>query len=409
MPREPTRHTDDATGLSIVVGGPLYRACMRARLLRPQVDLPERRVLAVLLIAWVPLAVLSIVEGHAFSGVAVPFFTQLTAQTRYLIALPLLVIAEVVVHHRIVAAVGEFTDRGIIAPEDRPRFEQIIAAAVRLRDSRWVEAILVLLAYTVGYWLWKRYVAMHTTTWYAAGGYDTPLTAAGYWHIFISMPLFRFLMMRWYFRLLVWYWFLWRVSRLPLHLNALHPDRAGGLGFLNLAAFSFSPFLLAQTVLTAGKIGDRILQQGAALPHFRLEIVSIIVGLMLLTYLPLLFFTFHVARTRRAGHREFGAFAARYVDAFRAKWIAPEPATPTAPDALPGPAALRESPLGTSDIQSLADLSNSYNIIREMGATPIEPRVAARLAILITLPLTPLILTMIPLDELIERLLRLLI
>ncbi len=402
MPREPARDPDDnAPRLSIVVGGPLYRGYLLARLLRPQIELPARRVLAALLIAWVPLAVLSAAEGHALGGVEVPFFTHLTSQARYLVALPLLILAEVVVHRRTVAAVAEFTSRGLIAPHDRPRFERIIAAAVRLRDSRWVEASLVLLAYTGGYWLWKRYVALHTTTWYAAGGYDSPLTAAGYWHVFISMPIFRFLLARWYFRLLVWCWFLWRVSRLPLRLNALHPDRAGGLGFLNLAAFSLSSVLLAHTALAAGKIGDRIWRLGAALPHFKLEILATILLLVIMAYLPLLFFTFHVARARRTGHREYGAFAARYVDDFRAKWIEPDGDGP--------PAAPPESPLGTGDIQSLADLSNSYNIIREMGATPIEPRTAARLAVLASLPFFPLILSMIPLDELIDRLLKLLI
>ena len=97
----------------------------------------------------------------------------------------------------------------------------------------------------------------------------------------MSLNLFRFVLFRWYFRLIIWYTFLWRVSRLPLRLTPLHPDRAGGMGFIGNSVFAFTPLLLAHTAVLAGIIGGRIWHEGMKLPAVNLVIV------IALPYLPL--------------------------------------------------------------------------------------------------------------------------
>jgi hypothetical protein len=62
-----------------------------------------------------------------------------------------------------------------------------------------------------------------------------------------------------------------------------------------------------------------------------------------------------------------------------------------------------EPVLGTADIQSLADLANSFDVVREMRLMPIGRQAVVQLAIMLALPLLPLTLTMIPLEELIDR------
>jgi hypothetical protein len=91
-------------------------------------------------------------------------------------------------------------------------------------------------------------MSLHVGSWYITVGPSGTerLTVAGWWYAFVSLSLFRFVLARWYFRLIVWYIFLWRVSRLPLRLNPLHPDRAGGLGFLGNSVRAFQPVLVAQ-------------------------------------------------------------------------------------------------------------------------------------------------------------------
>jgi len=65
--------------------------------------------------------------------------------------------------------------------------------------------------------------------------------------------------------------------------------------------------------------------------------------------------------------------------------------------------------VGSSDIQSLADLANSFEVVRQMDALPFNKNTVLRLAMVIVLPLLPLALTMVPLDEMIDRAIKILI
>jgi len=375
-----------------VLGGPLYQLYLRSGLIRPSADLVERRILLFIVVAWLPLAILTLAGGSAFGGVQVPFAFDLGVHARLLLALPLLIAAELIVHQRVQATVRQFVDRGIVAAADRARFDAIIASVMRLRNSAPIEIALAMAAITFGYWVWRERMAMQIGSWYveidAAGGGN--LTAAGWWYAFVSLNLFRFVLLRWYFRLLVWYVFLWRVSRLPLRLNPLHPDRAGGLGFIGNSVFAFIPLLVAQTAVLAGVIGNRILHEGAALPAFYMEIASAVALLMALVLAPLPFFVFQLARAKREGTREYGLLAMRYADAFRDKWLG-------------GQHPAGEPLIGSADIQSLADLAGAHDVLREMRVLPFSMQTIVRLAIVVALPYLPLVLAMIPLEELVGR------
>ena len=187
-----------------------------------------------------------------------------------------------------------------------------------------------------------------------------------------------------------------RYSRVRLRLNALHPDRAGGLGFLSATAFSLTPVLLAQSIVLAAGIGDRIWHNGMKLPQFKWEIISFLVFLMFQAFLPLTFFTFQLAGAKRLALREYGILASEYVSEFRKKWMTDG-----------APPNEREPLLGSSDIQSLADLGNSFDVVREMGAVPFGKQAVIQLAVVLIFPLLPLVLTMVPLEQIIARLIQL--
>jgi hypothetical protein len=291
--------------------------------------------------------------------------------------------------------VREFSQRGIITPEVRPRFDALITSTMRLRDSVLVEVVLALLVIIAGSWVWRQGLTFGESTWYAAEVTGkTQLTIAGYWYEFVSSSILKFLVLRWYYRIGLWYLFLWRVRGLPLHLNLLHPDRAAGLGFLAGSVFAFAPVLAAQTVLLAGVVADRIWHAGATLPNFKMEIVSVLAFLILLAFTPLSFFMVQLESAKRKAKREYGILASHYVDDFRRKWIEER-------------GAIGEPLLGTSDIQSLADLGNAYSVVSEMRFVPFTKDTVIRLAIIIILPLLPLTLTMVPLVKMIDHLIKL--
>ena len=386
----------DPYDFSVVLGGPLFQIIRRAHLSGDGLDLWRRRIVFITLLAWLPLLILSVLGGRAWGhAVVVPFLTDLEVHVRYLLALPLLIVAELVVHQRMRPVIRQFLERRLIAETSRDRFDAAVAAAIRLRNSVTAEAVLIALVYLVGvFYLWPRYGALNVSSWYAvpeAGG--RRLSPAGWWLVYVSVPVFQFVLLRWYFRLFIWTRFLWQVARCELSLVPTHPDRAGGLGFLSGIVIAFAPLLAAHGALLAAMVANRIFFQGATLLDFKVEVVTIVAVLLVIVLAPLLLFTPQLSRARRVGLREYGTLAERYVREFDVKW-------------LRGGAPAGEALIGSADLQSLADLGNSFEVIRGMRVVPFSRDTVLQLAVITLLPVAPLLLTMISLEELLKRLLQ---
>jgi hypothetical protein len=382
---------------SLVTGGLLFLLLRRTHLSGPDLELLKRRALVITLFAWLPLLLLSLVEGHAFRGaINIPFLRDVDAHVRFLIALPLLIVAEVTVQQRMGPAVRNLVARGIVTKEDLPKLAAAITSAQRIRDSFVAEIVIVVLIYSFGIWIWRTQVALGTATWYTIPqASNMKLTLAGYWDAYISIPIFQFILLRWYFRLLVWFRFLWQVSRLNLRLRAAHPDLSGGIGFLGKTSYSFCPFLFAQGALLSGLIASRVLYGGRTLHSFNLEAVGYVGFFLLVVLGPLAMFTPHLLRTELEGRARYGLLANRYVCEFEEKWL-----ETNAPET--------EQLLGTADIQSLADLANSYAVVRQMRLVPFGLDDVIRLAATTAAPLLPLTLIVFSPTELLSGLVKIL-
>ena len=379
---------------SLVLGGPLYQLLRRAHIAGNSLELAWRRTITISLLAWLPLLLLSAVEGHAWGGnVKVPFLADFDVHVRFLVVVPLFVVAELVVHQRMRFVVRQFLERGLIPESALGRFDAAIAAALRLRNSVLAEVLLLAFVYLVGIpVLWRSYTALTTATWYAMPT-DTgsTLLLSGWWYGYVSMPLFQFLLLRWYFRIVLWIRFLWQVSRIDLHLAPTHPDRVGGLGFLANTAHAFIPLAAAHGAMLAGVIANRIFHLGAGLLDFKLEIGIVFVYLLCLVFGPFAVFASRLAEVKRTGLREYGTLAGRYAHEFEAKW-------------LRGGTPADERLLGSGDIQSLADLGNSFEVVKSMRVVPISRDAVLQVAAAILVPLLPLALTLMSLEDLVKRL-----
>jgi hypothetical protein len=385
----------DAQDFSIVLGGPLFQLLLRAHLTGDALTLVVRRVILFVLISWAPLLALSAFGGHLLDGnVALPFLLDLETHIRFLVVVPLLLAAELVVHRRLRPVARSFLERNLISEAQQPRFDAAITSAFRLRNSALAELLMLALVYGVGVFVvWRRYTALDVTTWYgqsAAGGFR--LHSAGIWYAYVSLPLFQFLLLRWYFRMFIWIRFLWQVARLELHLVPTHPDLVGGLGFLGNTVFAFSVLLMAHGAMLAAQIANRIFFAGAALLDFREEIFLMLVFLLCLVFAPLLVFSPQLSRAKRQGLLEYGTLAERYVREFDGKW-------------LRGDGKTGEPLMGSADIQSLADMGNSFAVVRTMRLAPISRSAVLELSAAVLVPLVPLLLTVMPLEQLVKRLL----
>jgi hypothetical protein len=384
---------EEPNDFSLVLGGPLFQLFRRSHLSDDGLDLVYRRMLIITLVAWLPLLLLATLGSSAGNAGRLSFLHDVEVHVRFLIALPILVAAELIVHARIRPVVRNFVERHIVLPQDLPRFHRAIESAIKLRNSISTEIGLLLVVYNFGLWFWHGRIRVDASTWYGKPGGPWNLTPAGFWYVFVSIPVVQFLLLRWYLRLFIWFRFLWQVSRLNLKLIPTHPDRSAGLAFLGKSAYAFGPILFAQGAMLAGLIASRVLYRGESLLSFKLQAGGFVAFFVLAILGPLLMFTPQMARAKRKGLADYGLLAQRYVESFEQKWILRNPAP-------------SEELLGAADIQSLADLGNSYALVREMRSVPFGLEDITRLAAATAVPLLPLLLTIFSLEELIMRIIK---
>ena len=380
---------------SLVLGGPIFQLFRRAHLEGNHLELLRRRIVIITVFVWLPLLLLSAFAPTAGHAGRLSFLRDVEVHARFLIALPVLIGAELLVHLRMRPVVRRFVETRIVLPQDLPRFESAIQSAIRLRNSIPIELGLLLAVYSFGLWFWHNRVGLDSSTWYANSGGRWNLTPAGFWYVFVSIPIVQFILLRWYLRLFIWFRFLWQVSRMGLHLIPTHPDRCAGLAFLGKSSYAFGPILFAQGAMLAGLVASRVLYQGESLTSFKLQIGGFIAFFVLAILGPLLMFTPKMAQTRRKGLADYGLLAQRYIEDFEQKWVLRDPST-------------SEELLGAADIQSLADLGDSYGLVRDMRPVPFGLDDVTRLAAATAAPLVPLLLTIFAPEELLMRIIKVL-
>jgi hypothetical protein len=170
--------------------------------------------------------------------------------------------------------------------------------------------------------------------------------------------------------------------------------RAAGLGFLADSTVALVPFLLAHGTLFAGVMAEGIFFGGRTLLSYWPALVAFYTLAIAVALAPLLAFALPLARARRTGLLEYGTLAQSYVARFDSKWLR---------TASPEMSQL----LGSADIQSLADMINSFqSAIVDMRPIPISLKSAVLLAIVTLVPVAPLLLTVMPATEILKTILK---
>ncbi len=391
---EVTARQNQIDDLSLVAGGPTYRAMVRARLVSPGAPLLGRRVAVSVGLTWLPLLVICVGEGSVLGQrVAVAFLGDLTTHVRFLIALPLLIVAEPLIGARLADIARQFTDADILPDEDVGRFAGAARSVMRLRDSGLAELVLLGLAYSGALINVLSEQGAVLATWRAAQeGASVEFTAAGWWYLLVSMPLFRFLVLRWAYRFGLWAMLLWKVSRLRLQLSAIHPDRAGGLGFLAAAPAAFSPIAFALSCVLSAAAARQMAYTETRPLSTEIAIGAFIVLATVIPILPLLAFTPKLVRVRWRGIMRLGRLGEAYAQAFDEKWTDRERET-------------ADELLGTADIQTLADLNSSFEAAMRIRLIPVGVSSVLGLAVSAAAPVAPLLLLFYPVKEILKMLL----
>jgi hypothetical protein len=334
-------------------------------------------------VAWgVPLG-LAIFQLHG--SLVASFLLDVEAHVRGLVAVPLLILAERPIEDHLRLVFFRMGAPPRMNDKTHAHLERQIAAARRIVGHPIAEALLLALAYVVAFrWLHAHEHGYATWISVPRDGVDR-VTPAGAWEAGVVVPAYTFLLLRWLLR--------WGAlgalfahiarPRAGMRLIASHADRAAGLGFVSEAAGAFAWVLFAASSVASAKMTALILRGTAPPESFARPIAAAVVMSVVVACVPFFAFTPRLVRTRLHALRRYGDVVARHGARVEHEWFSGAVVT-------------------TEAASSMCDLSTVYMNVRATRFVPLEPRHLVALAAAALLPMVPVILRIVPLQQLLS-------
>jgi len=382
---------------SLMRGGLVHRLLNASGALRRSRRLSRWLATTLVAVSVLPMLLLTHAQGMLWPRPhAMALLGDYATLARLLLALPLLVLAASRADDLLHDAIRQLTRASLVRPQRQPRLQALLQRVRRCRDSVWPELACIALAFAPAFYQGGVVSLLHgVPDWRVAGGTVTP---AGVWYAWVGTPLFRLVVLLWLWRFMLWTLLLWRLPSVGLDLHAEHPDRSGGLAFLGLAQARFSALAAAGGLLVSGTCINQMTYMGTTLYDLRHLLAGYVVGATVLLMAPLLLLTPLLVRTRRHALYRFDALGNRASATFDERWQA-------ASEDTAGPTSL----VDTGDASAIADFGGVYQGIVAMSVVPVTRWNILSVAMAATVPLLPLALLAFPFDELVAKLMGILV
>lgn len=375
------------TQISLIRGGPFYRAQEATHLIDRNHWNLGRRIALAIAVGWLPLVLLTAIFQPSALG---SLLSDYRVAARMLIAVPVLLIGQVLMESRFRTIVHHLREARILNPADQPRLDSLVASMQRLRDSFWPELILVGLVYANVVAATSSH--LHEARPWALSGFGLSHTlAAGRYYVFVSQLVYQFLV-----ALSLWKWFLWsyfafRLSRLDMQLIPTHPDKHGGLGVIGSFSMAFAPVAFAAAIAIGANWRHQILTQGAHFTDYKVAAAVLLAIVLIAAFGPLAFFMPRLSRLRRRGLLDYGTLGQIHSTDFHRKWVL-------------DPNRNEEEFLTAPEISTLIDYGSSYENIAKMQPLMADKGSLLMLTLAVLLPLMPVVLAEVPLGVVLQKL-----
>ena len=344
-------------------------------------------------VAWVPPALLSALRGRtAFLS----FLTDYATQTRFLIILPVLILAAPALNKRL----GNVADHleEFVLESQLLDFHVNWTSFERLRNSTIVRVVIVLLTYALAVGM-AEYVSpqgAEIVDWWKGGGAFSWFSPAGTWVLFISYPILVSLTLLWLWRQMLWTRFMRATAHLDLRLIAAHPDSVGGIGFLETALRGQHPFSFCLGLGLTGAIANRVMHHGEKLTGYLPVAGVLVAAVLLICVAPYFAFTPVLMQMRRRGLIKYGAFARTAGEHFEKKWLErPEPLT--------------QDVLMVADFSAINDLYGVVRNVNDISVVPVNRVDLYALLLVAFVPTIPVVVGSVPLNVVAQAALKMLI
>ena len=353
-----------------------------------------RRAVVFALVAWLPIALWALIHGrfmHAAAGE--PLLQHYGVHVRCLVAIPLLILGEATLHRAAQRYIAQFISSGLIDEANRPAFEAVLRTVRRWRDAAlpWLLMIGAALAWT--------FVSRATTqgdelSW--ALEENRALGFGGVWFVCVVRPLFVVLLLGWLWRIALLVLLFARLGRFNLSLVPSHPDRLGGLGFLEKLPAAFALVSLALSATIASRWAHEVVYHQQSVMALKLPAAMFVVVWSLLLLAPFVPLMPVLLAAKHAALPNYAAMVAEQGRLVRRRWI--------------DGTAKAEGPLLEPDgVGVIADAATMYSAVLSMRILPIGKASLGAILVPVVAPMLVVATLQIPMKTLLLGLLKTLI
>jgi hypothetical protein len=336
-----------------------------------------KRSLVLVVATWLPLLILSALQGLAWGDrVDINFLKDFSIHFKFIIVLTLLIFSESSVDRRLSELTGEFFKSGILGEKDLPALDRIKKRIKQLSEAVMADWVILIVVIVNIYIRWLRN-ANNISMWFLIPDQQGEhISLAGYWYAFFALPVFQYILFRWFWRWTLWFIYFLKISQLPLQLSSAHPDKSGGLGFLGIPPAPFIQVTLAVSIIFSTTVAVKIFWLHHRLPEYYPIMAGFLLICILINILPLIVFLKPMVKQRRKGIFEYSALIKNHHRAFDEKWL--------------GKTDVHEL-LGSQDASSTTDLNSTFDIVMGMGVFPFNLKTMISSILIGVLPMLPLL------------------
>jgi hypothetical protein len=350
-----------------------------------------RRALFLGLATWLPIMAWAITAGRLTGAEAgEPLLQHYGVHVRCLLAIPLLVLAEATFDGTIRRIAAMLATSGAVGAEQKAGFDEANRSLVRLRDASvpWVLVLGAALAWTL---VDHPTVQDDSMAWATSG--DGAMGFGGTWFAYVVRPVFLALVMAWLWRMLLVAYWMFRIGRLGLSLVPSHPDRAGGIAFVEKLPGAFAMVTFALSAVIASRWAHEVVHHEVAIRSFMQPAAAFAILWTLLALLPLLSLAPALAVARARAIPAYAALVGAQGRLVHQRWILGKP---IAEDGI----------LDAPGIGPVADAAVLYESVKRMSPIPIGKGSIVQILLPMALPMIVVAALRIPLKDLLGKLVK---
>jgi hypothetical protein len=310
---------------------------------------------------------------------------------RFLVAVPLFIVAEGMAHAFTTRMLPYFVTSGLVPEAARPAFRQALADTARLRNATlpWIAILAIVIATLTAA---NVPTEVHQVNWAVEGEGSARHPGFGaWWLLYVGRGVFLTLLLGWVWRVVLFFVLFRKIARLDLSIVPTHPDRNGGLGFLARFPVVFVPVVFAIASVFASAWAHDVVYHQLSVRDLQWEMVAFVVVVLAVFLSPVVVFAKALSRAKKRALLEYGALVGRHGRLVRERWIE-------------GRKLNDDAVLGAPELGPVADTVAMYEAVARMSPLLVSKQSVAPLLAAALVPMLALLSLQIPVVELVKRL-----